>query len=174
MPDPSAGARVLLFFCIVVAVVVAVAMHKLGWVGKQFKPPSADPSFALFAGFYVAAQIIERLMELVLPDLPVGRGTGTDKAAQAAQAKADRAKLALGVATVAGVVVANAFGLFFLKTIGIQARPLIDSICTGLIIASGTKPLHDFITLLQNRDSPSTSTKAELKTGGNAPPGRAG
>ena len=37
-------------------------------------------------------------------------------------------------------------------------RPAVDCFFTGLTIAGGTKPLHDFISLLQNKNAPKTGT----------------
>jgi hypothetical protein len=160
LPDPSTGARWWLFGGIVVAVGAAVLMNSaLHWTNTQWGPPEGDFNFSIFAAFYAAAQIIERGMELVAPLLPAYTGQLTGDA-KVAQAKADRAKETLAVASVAGVVAANAFGLFFLSTLGIHASHTIDSICTGLVVAAGTKPLHDFISLLQNQNNPETKTTA--------------
>jgi hypothetical protein len=99
-----------------------------------------DFNFSIFAAFYAAAQIIERAMELVTPLLPVDVSGATGDDGKVAQAKADRAKMALAVASVAGVVVANAFALFFSRNwVSTPATP-VDSIGTGLVIAAGTKP----------------------------------
>jgi hypothetical protein len=161
LPDPSNAARAWLFFGVIIAIAAAIVMNLAGLTAKDFTPPKGDFNFAVFAGFYAAAQIIERLMELVTPLLPVDFSSiaAGDNAARAAQAKADRAKEALAVASVAGVVAASAFGLFFLKTIGITTSHTVDALCTGLVIAAGTKPLHDFISLLQNQNAPKTQTE---------------
>jgi hypothetical protein len=39
-----------------------------------------------------------------------------------------------------------------------KVSPTVDTILTGITIAAGTKPLHDFITSLQNKDNPNTNT----------------
>src|ERR1044072_9602519 len=76
-PAPSPSARGLLLLGILVAVGAAIAMNVAGVTGKPFTPNAGAESFSLFAGFYVAAQIIERLLELVGPLLPVDApGTG--------------------------------------------------------------------------------------------------
>jgi hypothetical protein len=137
-----------------------VLMHVAGATTREFKPPASDVNFVLLAAFYAGAQVIERLMELVVPALPAwppGDSTGN---VRAAYVKADRAKVALGVATVAAVVVSAAFGLYFLKVLGIHATHTVDTIATGLIIGAGTKPLHDFITLIQKPKNPTTGTTA--------------
>jgi hypothetical protein len=75
-----------------------------------------------------------------------------------AHVKADRAKLTLGVASVLGVAVSAGFGLFFLSAIGIDVSHTVDTLITGVLIAAGTKPLHDFIDLLQDQNNPKTGT----------------
>jgi hypothetical protein len=180
LPDPTFLAALLTLGLFAVAVVVGVALNC--WLHATAKP--FDPSlkstanFALFAGFYVGAQVIERLMEFVAPVLPPGGPTKwlslkwalggrkdylkkilADDAAMTAQIKADRAKLALGVAAVLGVFASCKFGLFFLSAIGMNGiSHTVDSIVTGIVIAAGTKPLHDFITSLQNTNTPATPT----------------
>jgi hypothetical protein len=72
LPDASSKARLALALPLVLAVVVAVAMNVAGWTNDPFTPPEGDFNFALFAGFYVGAQVIERLMELVAPVRPPG------------------------------------------------------------------------------------------------------
>jgi hypothetical protein len=73
--------------------------------------------------------------------------------------KADRAKWALGVTSVFGVLISCGFGLLLLETIGIHAGSnTVDTFITGLLIGAGTKPLHDFISALQNQSSPKTGT----------------
>src|SRR5689334_15969368 len=70
LPDASPQARVALLVLLVLAVVVAIVMNSIGLANKAWSPPKGDFNFALFAGFYAGAQIIERLMELVAPLLP--------------------------------------------------------------------------------------------------------
>jgi hypothetical protein len=175
LPDPTGLAGTIAFLLFVVAVVLAVVLNAAGATADEFDPSSnAAADFALFAGFYVAAQVIERVMEFVAPVLPPGDpaawlknrfalGTGFDKIkddrpAMAAQIKADRGKLVLGVAVIFGVLASCLFGLFFLKAIGMHVSHTVDSILTGITIAAGTKPLHDFITSLQNNNTPTTTT----------------
>jgi hypothetical protein len=162
LPDPTQTARLFLCGCIVLALVVAIVADRLDWATRAFAP-AQDPAanFALFSGFYVAAQVIERLMELVSPLLPLWglpAGFSTDPKVRAVQVKADRAKAALGVATVAGVVASAGLGLYFLTAIGMHVSRMVDIAVTGLVIGAGTKPLHDLITNLQNKNTPSSGT----------------
>jgi hypothetical protein len=165
LPDPSLLAKWILIVLVAVAVLAAVVMNGFGWTAVPFDPAkNATADFALFAGFYVGAQVIERLLQLISPWLPWPWGwplpdqlTGV---AKAAQLKADRAHVALGLAAVFGVIVSCSFGLFFLQAIGISCSNTVDTFVTGITIAAGTKPLHDFISLLQNKNTPTTGTTA--------------
>jgi hypothetical protein len=162
LPDPTSTARWFLAGCIVVALVAAFVANAAGWATKSFEP-SADETanFALFAGFYVAAQVIERLMELVSPLLPfwgLPDKFSQDPKVRAVQVKADRAKAALGLALLAGVVASCGFGLYFLAAVGMDVPRMPDIFFTGLIIAAGTKPLHDLTTAVQNKNSPTSGT----------------
>src|SRR3954468_13797585 len=175
LPDPTLLAALWTVVLFVVAIVLALVLNGFKLTADEFDPSHVTmANFALFAGFYVGAQVIERLMEFVAPVLPpeapakwlrrkraLGSRTDpdlnrilADPAATAAQIKADRAKLALGVAAVMGVAASCLFGLFFLKAIGMHVSHTVDSILTGITIAAGTKPLHDFITSLQNKNTP--------------------
>jgi hypothetical protein len=159
LPDPTSGARMALGIFVGIAVVIAIVLNALELTGRPFRPPGGSVNFSVFAGLYAGAQILERAMEFVVPLLPVSiPSTGTD-AAKVAQVKADRAKWALGVTSVLGVLTSCGFGLFFLETIGIHAGSnTVDSLVTGLLIGAGTKPLHDFISTLQNQNTPKTGT----------------
>ena len=99
LPDASSVARFWLFVFLVIAVVVALVWNSQGSTATPFDPAKQQAAnFALFAGFYVAAQVIERALELVSPFVPAalpGWSMPADvvgEAAQAAQVKADRAK----------------------------------------------------------------------------------
>lgn len=164
LPDPTRKATLWLAFFIVLAAVIAVVLHFFGWTNRQFTPSTVGvtATFGLLAGFYVAAQVIERLMQLISPFVPwwPPPTSATDDAVKAAQTKADRGTVALGIAAVLGVGASCGFGLFFLKAIGMNVRPSIDSFLTGVLIAAGTKPLHDFISLLQNQNTPRTGSSS--------------
>jgi hypothetical protein len=103
-----------------------------------FKPKEG---FILFAGFYVAAQAVERLFEFLLPP-----GAGTP------QGKADRAIILGGLATLAGVGLSLWLGLRFIEAVDVEDPPAwLDTFVTGLIIGAGTKPLHDLIGRLETK-----------------------
>jgi hypothetical protein len=167
LPDPTRTASRFLFGCTVLALLLALLLDAEGWTTRSFSPSrTGTADFALFAGFYVAAQVIERLMELISPAMPfwgLPPDIGSDEKVKAAQVKADRAKAALGVAVLAGVGASAGFGLYFLSAVGMSDMPReIDIFFTAITIAAGTKPLHDFTTSLQNKNSPATGTRTTV------------
>jgi hypothetical protein len=169
LPDASRLAQLVLAGLTVVAAGIAIALNAAGWTSAEFKPAAgATANFSLFAGFYVAAQVIERLLELVSPLLPGWPPKGTDPTVRVAETKADRASVALGVAAVLGVAASCAFGLFFLKAIGMHVSHTVDSFITGITVAAGTKPLHDFINLIQNQTTPRRRSSSRLHVTGSS------
>jgi hypothetical protein len=162
LPDPSMAAKTFLAATLLVALLGAWACSSQDWVRKPFVP-STDTgglNFVLFAGFYIGAQVIERLMELLAPFLPFWGFAATDPTVKAAHIKADRGAMSLGLATLLGVGASCGFGLYFLKATGISSPATLDLFLTGVVIAAGTKPLHDFISGLQNKNTPETKTTA--------------
>lgn len=56
------------------------------------------------------------------------------------------------IATCAGMVVAAAMKLYFLRTVGITAgKPWQEMLATGLILGAGTKPLHDLVAWISGK-----------------------
>jgi hypothetical protein len=164
LPDPTHKATLWLATFIVLAAVLAIVLNESGWTNQPFTPSAdAAATFALFAGFYVAAQVIERLMQIISPFLPwwPPPSTATNRAVKAAQTKADRGTVSLGIAALLGVGASAAGGLYFLTAIGMHVNRLVDIFITGIVIAAGTKPLHDFIALLQKPTSPETGSDSE-------------
>lgn len=124
----SRDARILAIILLGVGILIAVLVTEKD---AAFKPAEG---FALFTGFYIAAQAIERLLELI----PAGTGSK--------QAKADRAVIFPGIAFILAVILAEKLGLFYLQAVGLpDASKDLDIIITGLAIGGGTKPLHDAI-----------------------------
>lgn len=116
----------------------------LAWLIPETKPPfAAKEGFTLFAGFYVGAQAIERVLEIVLP-----------AGGQTKQAKTNRALLFPAIAFVIAIIAAEYLGLYYLKAVGVQAPGTLDIIITALAIAGGTKPLHDFIKQIEKAKEP--------------------
>jgi len=51
--------------------------------------------------------------------------------------------------SILGIVAAYVLNLSFLSLLEVKVHPTYDLIITGLVIGSGTKPLHDLITYIQ-------------------------
>jgi len=112
---------------------------------SAFKP---GEGFALFTGFYIAAQAIERLLEL----LPAGLGSK--------QAKANRAVVFPGLGFILAVLLAEKMGLFYVHAVGVSnLSKNWDVIITALAIGGGTKPLHDAIKNIEKgKETPPVTT----------------
>jgi hypothetical protein len=175
LPDPTARARTVSLILSVLAVVAALLINALDLTAKAFEPAKIkDANFALFAGFYVAALLIERACELIAPHVPTWDppknappapgttepGPALDGDARTAHVKADRGMIMLGVSFLFAVLLAGLLGLYFMTAIGMKVSPTVDTILTGLVIAGGTKKLHDFMSLIQNRSNPKSGTGA--------------
>src|SRR5260221_12531755 len=112
LPDPTSVAKWMLAGMLLLALAVALIWNHFGHAGAPFMPAKDETAnFALFAGFYAAAQVIERLLELVSPGLPFwespdpttpggAAAPGQMPTAKPAQTKADRAAAAHGIAAV--------------------------------------------------------------------------
>lgn len=162
LPDPTNVAKWTLFGLAVVAVLLAIILNVAGATPKELFEPAdiKEANFALFAGFYVAAQVIAAVLLVIGPFLPFW-GPPSDvegAAAKAAQTKADRGVLLLGLGAVGGVVLSCTLGLFFLRAVGMNVSPTVDAIFTGAVLAGGAKPLSDFVKVLQNKNAPTTGT----------------
>ena len=109
-----------------------------GHVSPTFATAS---EFNRFAAFYVAAQAIERLVEIFSPLVPP-YGDG-------AEPKKTRALVFGAITFLVGVAVARFTGLLFLQAIGwTSPSSWLDVIVTGLVLSGGTKALHDLISSL--------------------------
>lgn len=132
-----------------VATGLLVAGIVLALILKE-KDVSFDPDegFGLLAGFYVVAQAIERLLEL----LPGGLGSK--------QSKANRAVVFPALGFIIAVIAAEVLGLYFLDAIGRNdVSKNLDVIVTALAIGGGTKPLHDLIKRIEKaKETPPATT----------------
>ena len=175
LPDPTAAARTVGLILSVLAVVAALLVNALDLTAKAFEPAKIkDANFALFAGFYVAALLIERAGELIAPHMPpwdpptnappapgtTKPGPALDGDARAAHVKADRGMIMLGVSFLFAVLLAGLLGLYFMTAIGMKVSHTVDTVLTGLVIAGGTKKLHDLMSLIQNKSNPKSGTGA--------------
>jgi hypothetical protein len=115
--------------------VVALVVSLLPWGDDTGFMPTSD--FKLFAGFYIVAQALERLLE-VFARVFVPGSTATDKG--------DRAIVLGGISIVAAAVAGKALGLYFLAAVGVDdPHQGVDAFVTALLVGGGTKALHDLI-----------------------------
>jgi len=134
----------------------------------------SDPA-ATFGLMLVLATAVERLLEPFTQRLPgrhakaayeraVARLANHDRhtttadvahaKARMQRARADRVVVMWGLATAVATVVCAATGFFLLRALEQQSdwdgvSRLVDALVTGLIVGSGTKPVHDLVTRLQ-------------------------
>jgi hypothetical protein len=151
-----------------------VTVFVVGDGGTQAFDPKgkADADLAFFAGFFLAAQAIERILELFAPFVPfwtipttvnipvvesnVATTVSTDATTDDLinQKKADRGFVMLGLATLLGVAASAGMGLYLPEAIGVSVPRWLDMIVTGFALAGGTKGLHDLIKTLQKAKTP--------------------
>ncbi|HEX2039964.1 MAG TPA: hypothetical protein VHF47_09575 [Acidimicrobiales bacterium] len=149
-----------------------------GWIGglflvderPTFKPPA---EIGLFALVYVLAQAIERVVEITLLWLDAAfTGAGqrlapTRKAEavrllaaapapapataeEAEQAESDTRALAFGLAAGLAFVACSYFEIGLLSMIGVKGvEPWFDRFVSAVVVAGGSKPLHDLISKIQ-------------------------
>lgn len=169
LPDPSKSAFVWAILFMVLAVALAVLLDLTGWEqDPPFDPNKAKAAdLSLFAGFFLAAAAIERVLELVAPAVPWWKYPGRAKEeeltklatrteAQAAilddaiqQKKADRGYTILGLSALLGVAASGAVGLYLLEAVKMEAPHWLDMVVTGTAVSGGTKGLHELIKTLQ-------------------------
>jgi hypothetical protein len=148
---PDGKAIALSISILLAGVVVALVLDAATVKPVMTISVPANQGFGLFAAFYVAAQIIERLTEPVTWLLDRWPLTDDTK-------KPNRTALIHSISVFIAVVISSALGLHFLQAVGIgnatdHLPSWIDSYATALVISGGTKPLHDFISFLQqNKD----------------------
>jgi hypothetical protein len=142
--EVSSTSAARLFATVVLAVGIVLALV-LEEKDVAFQPKEG---FALFTGFYIAAQAIERVLELV----PAGLGSK--------QAKANRAVVFPAFGFILAVLLAEKLGLFYVQAVGVSDLSKDwDVIITALAIAGGTKPLHDAIKRIEKaKETPPTTT----------------
>jgi hypothetical protein len=145
-------------------------------------------NFAVFAPIYAAAQAIERLLEPIAArykpsaeqkeavkaakeqKLTATNEAELQTAAQAEQVASDalrkrrseRALLYFALASSLSLILTGGLGLGLLNAMATDAPEeylrAIDVVLTGLVIAAGTKPLHDLVTRLEKAKENSDSS----------------
>ncbi|MGE5830846.1 MAG: hypothetical protein ACM30G_21140 [Micromonosporaceae bacterium] len=150
-------------------------------VDIMVNPPvfRAQGGMSVFAALFVFAAAVERLLEPITRWMP-GRGeqqryeqavadmeNGVPGATQAVaqhkaavdRARASRGVLMWGLATGVATVLSAAGGFYLLRMINVDPSgwsvvpPWLDALVTGLVVGSGTKPLHDLINRVQRQNS---------------------
>lgn len=135
---------------LLVAAVFLLAAAGIAVLVPKHAPFQPGTGFLVFAGFYVVAQAIERLIELLAlsplpPNLDPDAETEAEKKAAEKRVTAQKTLVfaALSVLIAAGASVG--FGLYFLNAVGVSAMTWLDVLVTALLISGGTKTLHDLI-----------------------------
>jgi hypothetical protein len=165
----SAGTVGLAFLVVVLGAAGAYAMWRWGPRADPFKIGNQTSAYA---GLIVFAGAVERVLEPFSNWFPGTRARSEYESAVAAlanghpamslrdvavaKAKLDRALanrtvLLWGVATALAAVVSSASGFYLLHMIAAQdwvtsIPGWADAVVTGLVVGTGTKPLHDLIT----------------------------
>ena len=129
----------------------------------------------LFAIFYIFAAAVERLVNplknLIFEPFKKraqnkrDHGLAAGNLQQAADGQAEvnhyrsnSSVVTWAFATAFSILGTSATGLFFLHAIGIEGVSLwLDILITGLAIGAGTKPLHDLIGYIENKNFTSAS-----------------
>ncbi len=148
----------IVFGCVAVAVALAVGFGTWQRAGDYLV---ATNLYVASAGLFIVALAIERLTELLVAPW-VGSG----------DTRISRNVLVGSAALVLGVLIAGLTGLRLLTLLsggdpadGALATA-VDLLATGLAIGAGTKPLHDLITMSENRAS---NAKAAAASAGSPP-----
>jgi D-alanine-D-alanine ligase-like ATP-grasp enzyme len=163
----------LAFLIVALGAAVGFVMQRWGTHADPFKIGNQTSAYA---GLIVFAGAVERILEPFsnwfpgtharneyessVAALANGHPAMTLKDVATAKAKmdralADRAVLLWGVATALATVVSSASGFYLLHMIAapdwVTSIPRwVDAVVTGLIVGTGTKPLHDLISRTQS------------------------
>lgn len=155
------------------------------WNMNQFMAPPVfrmGDTMSTFAALFVFTTAVERLLEPISRWMP-GRGeqqryeqaiadldNGVPGAMNAAahykaaveSARASRGILMWGIATFSAAVLSAGSGFYLLRILAENPSwngvpRWLDALVTGLVVGSGTKPIHDVITKFQNQAASSQS-----------------
>jgi len=175
-PSPGPGVIVLAFVFVVAGCLVAYALWWRGLDTAVIQPPDTATTFVVLLVFAAA---VERLLEpftRVFPGSAAAARVEQAKAAaanrgpevtyddmvylaraeaEAERAKASRAVLLWGLATAVATVVSTICGFYLLHAVAGPSWNGIptwaDALVTGLVVGSGTKPVHDLVTMAQSK-----------------------
>jgi hypothetical protein len=170
--DP--GAVLLGYGAVALGAVIGIAL----WSWRNPSSFTPGSGISVFAPLYILAQAIERFIEpfssflgATTPDTSRNAAKETkadamehvhralaaadaDGAAQwqrlVDQIRRNTAVITWGLASFLGIVLCGLFGLYMLRMVGFTGVPeQADLVISGLAVGSGTKPLHDLISNLQ-------------------------
>ena len=142
----------------------------------QPTPFQIGDTMSTFGALFVFSAAVERVLEPLSRWLP-GRSAqdlyeravadsenGVPGAMQAAarykadvdSARATRGLLMWGIATFVATLLSAGAGFYLLRMLAVEPgwngiAPWADALVTGLVVGSGTKPLHDLVTRFQNQ-----------------------
>jgi len=176
----GAGTVAIAFLIVAAGAAGAYVMQRWGTHADPFKIANQT---SVYAGLVVFAGAVERILEPFSNLFPGTRARSEYESAfaamanghpamslrdvAAAKAKVDRAMsdrtvLLWGVATAIAAIVSAASGFYLLHMIAapdwVTSIPRwVDALVTGLIVGTGTKPLHDLISRAQSTTKPKTS-----------------
>ncbi len=172
----GAGAGTVLVAFLLVAAGTGVAYALNRW-GNQATPFKIGSNASAYAGIVVFSAAVERFLEPFSHWLPGAHANNayervvaahangdpqtplrTVAAAKAAldRATANRTVLLWGLATAVATAAAGASGFYLLHMIAASGWDLtavptwVDALVTGLVVGTGTKPLHDLIVKAQD------------------------
>jgi hypothetical protein len=174
--NASVGVVGLAFLFVALGTVGAYILWR--W-GNHAPPFQIGNQTSAYAGLVVFSAAVERFLEPIsqwIPGAKVrneyentvaamvnGHPAVTLREVAAAKARQDRSQsnrtiLMWGVATGIATVASGASGYYLLHMIAasdwtVDIPTWVDALVTGLVVGTGTKPLHDLITRAQGRDS---------------------
>ncbi|HST40735.1 MAG TPA: hypothetical protein VLK58_14565 [Conexibacter sp.] len=126
------------------AFLIALFVHGTGAV-------ELGSGFDTFAAFYIVAQAIERLLELLAlspipPNPDPDAVTEEEKKSAEQRVTAQKTLVAAALSVLLAAGASLAFGLYFLEAVGItEPERWIDVLVTALLLSGGTKALHELI-----------------------------
>ncbi|WP_433217022.1 hypothetical protein ACQP00_08875 [Dactylosporangium sp. CS-047395] len=182
----SVGSLIAAFLLVAAGGAGSWALYHFGVNADEIHLPDAT---ALFGVLFAFATAVERVLEPFARFMPGQHAKGElekavanmankyhdatlDDLVQVAHAKsmvdrgrADRGLISWGIAVALATVASASGGLYLLHSIagdGWQGIPVwIDAIITGVVVGSGTKPLHDVISKVQkNKEKSEDATAA--------------
>jgi hypothetical protein len=186
LPDQAAAVPTMPagHIAITISFLLVVLGGVIAYVMPKAEPFQIGSAAAAYGGLLVFAGAVERVLEpfshwlpgrhaqnvyeISVANMMNGSAGVTLTSVAHAKSKADRAVanraiLVWGMATGFATVVAASSGFYLLRMIAspdwVPTVPRwVDAIITGLVVGSGTKPLHDLITRAQTpKDSAPTS-----------------